>query len=123
MDLRLTLDPHDVLVVHLSEGDLETAVSVHPSRAGAESLQRALHAAIADGYGECFWPGLSGGQYWWIFKRDGEALETIAMWTRGGAALWEHVFRATDAAGWVGERLAGEIKRLGYDKLELRSQN
>lgn len=121
MDLRLTRDPHDVLVVHLSEGDLETTVAVHPSRAGAESLCRALDAAVADGYGECFWPGLSGGQYWWIFKRDGETLETIAMWTRGGAALWEHVFRATDSAAWVSERVAAEITRLGLDKLEVRS--
>jgi hypothetical protein len=120
MDLRLTLDPYDVLVVQLSEGDLATMVSVYPSRPGVESLQRALRAAIADGYGECFWPGLSGGQYWWIFKRDGQTLETIAMWTRGGAALWEHVFRATDAANWVSERLADEIKRLGLDESEVR---
>jgi hypothetical protein len=119
MDLRLALDPHDVLVVHLSEGDFETTVSVHPARAGTESLQRALQAAIAEGYGECFWPGLSGGHYWWIFKRDGETLETIAMWTRGGAALWEHVFRATDAAAWVDERLADEIRRLGFEPSEL----
>ena len=112
MDLRLTLDPHDVLVVHLSEGDLETTVSVHPSRAGAESLQRALQAAIAGGYGECFWPGLTGGQYWWIFKRENQTLEVVAMWTRGGAALWEHVFRATDAADWVRERLGDQIELL-----------
>jgi hypothetical protein len=122
MDLRLTLDPHDVLVVHLSEGGLATTVSVHPSRAGAESLQRALGAALAEGYGECFWPGLSGGQYWWIFKREADSLETIAMWTRGGAALWEHVFRATDAADWVQDRLADEVRRLGFDTSTARSQ-
>jgi hypothetical protein len=113
MDLRLTLDPYDVLVVHLRDGDGETTVSVHPSQAGAESLRRALGAAIAGGYGECFWPGMPGGQYWWIFKRDAESLETIAMWTRGGASLWEHVFRATDAASWVHDRLDAEIDRLG----------
>jgi hypothetical protein len=112
MDLRLTLEPYDVLVVHLHDGEDETTVSVHPSRAGAESLRRALHAALAEGYGDCFWPGMSGGQYWWIFKRDAETLETIAMWTRGGAALWEHVFRATDAASWMEGRLDAEIGRL-----------
>jgi len=56
----------------------ETTVSVHPSRAGAESLQRALHTALAEGYGDCFWPGMPGGQYWWIFKCEQETLETIA---------------------------------------------
>ena len=113
MDLRLTLEPYDVLVVHLRDGDDETTVSVHPSRAGAESLQRALNAALEEGYGDCFWPGMPGGHYWWMFKRDRETLETIAMWTRGGASLWEHVFRATDSAAWVRERLADEIDRLG----------
>jgi hypothetical protein len=113
MDIRLSLEPHDVLVVHLRDGADETSVSVHPAKAGAESLHRALDAAISSGYGECFWPGMPGGQYWWIFKRDAETLETIAMWTRGGASLWEHVFRATDAASWVQARLVEELDRLG----------
>ena len=50
---------------------------------------------------------------WWIFKREAETLETVTLWTRGGASLWEHVFRATDAAGWVHQRVAGEIARVG----------
>jgi hypothetical protein len=113
MDLRLTLEPYDVLAVHLRDGDDETTVSVRPSRAGAESLQRALRTALAEGYGDCFWPGMTGGQYWWMFKRDHETLETIAMWTRGGASPWEHVFRATDSAAWVRERLDAEVERWG----------
>jgi len=89
---------------------------VQVSRAGAASLLRALDDGLTEGYGECFWPGSDGGQYWWIFKRDGASMEVIAMWTRGGASLWEHVFRATDAADWVEERLTSEI-----DRLELRT--
>jgi len=112
MDLGLTIEPYDMLVVSLRDGTDETTVSVHPSQAGVQSLVRALDAAIADGYGECFWPGAPGGQYWWIFQRRDETLEVIVMWTRGGAALWEHVFRTTDAAQWVRDRLAQEIDRL-----------
>jgi hypothetical protein len=112
MNLHLAIEPLDTLVVHLREGREETTVAVRPSRVGARSLSRALDAAIAEGYGECFWPGLPGGQYWWMFKRDAERLEVVAMWTRGGASLWEHVFRATDAAAWVHERLHEEIERL-----------
>ena len=113
MNLQLALEDHDTLAVHLRDGDKHTVVTVRPSRAGAQSLLRALDAAIADGYGECFWPAIPGGQYWWIFKRDAESLEVVAMWTRGGASLWEHVFRSTDAAGWVQGRLREEIVRLG----------
>jgi hypothetical protein len=113
MNLQLRLLPDDVLSVELREGREQATVSVHPSAPGAVSLRRALDAALAVGYGECFWPGAPGGQYWWIFKRDDETLEVVAMWTRGGASLWEHVFRATDAAIWVRDRLHGEIHRLG----------
>jgi hypothetical protein len=44
------------------------------------------------------------------------------MWTRGGASLWEHVFRATDAADWMKDRVAEEIRRLGFDQSAARSQ-
>lgn len=118
MHLRLSLEPYDTLMVHLQEGQEKTSVSVHPSRAGATSLLRALDVAVTDGYGECFWPGDPGGQYWWIFKRDQDSMEVIAMWTRGGASLWEHVFRATDSAAWVEEQLTTEI-----DRLDLRARS
>ena len=74
---------------------------------------RAIDDAMVTGYGECFWPALTGGQYWWIFKRDESRFETIAMWTRGGASLWEHVFRATDEAEWVRDQVADQVARLG----------
>jgi hypothetical protein len=45
-------------------------------------------------------------------------MEMIAMWTRGGASSWEHVFRATDSADWIEERLTSEI-----DRLSLRSDS
>src|SRR6185503_11302822 len=112
MHLRCEIEDLDVLVVYLREGDAETNVSVSPAAAGAASIRRAIEAALDTGYGECFWPGRPGGQYWWIFKRDAETLETIAMWTRGGASLWEHTFRATDEAIWFRDRLQAEVDRL-----------
>ena len=115
MNLHLTVEPGDLLVVHLQEGREETTVQVYPSQAGAESLRRAVGAALTEGYGECFWPGGgdTGGQYWWIFKRDAESIEVIAMWTRGGASAWQHVFRATDAAAWIQDRVDTELTRIG----------
>ena len=115
MTFEFRIEPHDVLVVDLREGAEQTSLAVHPARAGAGSLRRALDAAIVDGYGECFWPASTGGQYWWIFKRDADGLDVIAMWTRGGASMWEHVFRATDSVDWVDERVTSETARLGLD--------
>ncbi len=37
------------------------------------------------------------------------------MWTRGGAALWEHVFRSTDSVDWVKTALDREIANLPTD--------
>jgi hypothetical protein len=113
VQLHLTHDPPDTLVVVLQDGPAMTRVAVSPAKAGARSLSRALADAVTDGYGECFWPGQPGGQYWWIFRRDAETLETVVLWTRGGASLWEHVFRATDAAAWIRDRVAHELAALG----------
>ena len=114
MDLRLAIEGDDLLMVSLQDGEAQAVLSVHPPAAAVTSLGRALQAALEDGYGECFWPAATGGLYWWIFTRDHETLETIALWTRGGVAIWEHVFRATDSAAWVEERLRAEIANLGF---------
>src|SRR6185436_14020832 len=117
MDIRLERAGHDELIVHLKDGTVETSVSVPQSRPGATSLRRALNAALTDGQGECFWPCTTGGQYWWVFKHEQTAMEVIVMWTRGGASLWEHVFRATDATDWVRTRLVEELDRLKLGSL------
>ena len=112
MDVRLTREGHDELVVHLRDGADETTVSVPQARPGAESLMRALDTALATGHGECFWPCTTGGHYWWMFKRDGAALELIVMWTRGGVATWEHVFRATASVDWIRGQIVEELHRI-----------
>ena len=114
MDLHLAVDA-DILTVSLRDAEAEAVLSVHPPAAGITSLTRALQEALDHGHGECFWPAASGGIYWWLFRRTHETLEVTALWSRGGVAIWEHVFRATDAAGWVQERLHAEVTRLGRD--------
>jgi hypothetical protein len=101
------------LIVHLRDGQDETSVTVPQSRPGVMSLTRALEDALSEGHGECFWPCTTGGQYWWMLQCTGASIEVIVMWTRGGASLWEHVFRATDATAWVQQRWSEELARLG----------
>jgi hypothetical protein len=112
MHLSLTRDPFDTLIVILRDGDVETTVSARPSSAALRSLSGVVDDAGRDGYGECFWPGADGGQYWWIVKRDESAAEVVVMWTRGGVAIWEHVFRATDAFSWIRDHLDREMARI-----------
>jgi hypothetical protein len=113
VDLRFAIEHDDVLTVVLRDGEAQAALSAQPAAAAVQSLGRALEAAMSHGYGECFWPAATGGVYWWIFSRRDESLETTALWTRGGVAIWEHVFRATDGAEWIRERLRAEMAALG----------
>ena len=113
MDLTLSVEHRDELTVRLRDGRDEATVTISPVGAASLSLSRALDDAMSAGYGECFWPGQPGGQYWWIFKRVDATLEVALMWTRGGASLWEHVFRATDAVSWIRERWQSELGRIG----------
>ena len=112
MDLRLVIEAPDRLIVHLREGVDETTVAVSPADAGVASLTRALDDAVAQGYGECFWPGLPGRAGPVSSGAREATLDYTVMWTRGGASLWEHVFRATDAAEFVRDWLAAEQSRL-----------
>lgn len=112
MELQFTIEPHDVLSVRLTDGEQTSVVTVAPSQAGVASLRRAFQSAVDDGYGECFWPAATGGQYWWVFKREAQTIDVAAMWTRGGASLWEHVFRATDSVEWIRERLDAEANAI-----------
>src|SRR5689334_22515012 len=113
MNLEFELEPHDALTVRLRDGHDATTVSVPNARAGIDSLARTLGQAIANGYGECFWPSLDGGHYWWMLKTDQGTLEVVLMWSRGGASGWQHVFRVTDAASWVHDRVTAEAERIG----------
>ena len=117
MEVRLEPRIARPLIVHLREGEHRPR-SACLVASGADSLQRPQRGPGPDGYGECFWPGVEGGQYWWMFRRDAETLEVAVMWSRGGASGWEHVFRATDERGLVADCLATEFARL---RLALRS--
>jgi|GEM_PF-1581912 len=111
MDLTIELDDHDHLAVSIADGNERKTVSAPNAPHAAALLLQAIEDAVKDGYGECFWPA-PDGQYWWMFRRDHETLEVVAMWTRGGASGWQHVCRGTDSAEWIRSRVAAELTRL-----------
>jgi hypothetical protein len=116
MNIHLVCEAPERLTVQLREGVEERTVTVAQGRVGARLLERTIDDAIAHGYGECFWPALEGGHYWWMFRLVGESLDVAVMWSRGGASGWEHVFRAVDAVSHVREQLREELDRIGFDR-------
>jgi hypothetical protein len=112
MDLALDIDGNGRLVGHLREGAVETVVTAAQPQAAAAAVVAAIGEAAGAGYGECFWAE-STGQYWWMFRRTDETVEVVVLWSSGAVTGWQHVFRATDAIGWVRQRLDDELQKLG----------
>ena len=83
------------IVGRLRDGTLETEVSAWGTERAVQLLVTALETARDDGYGECFWPEMTG-QYWWMCRREGSRLEVVVLWSSGAGTGWQHVYRATD---------------------------
>ena len=100
------------LIAKLREGDTITDVTAWRPEQAAADLLAALDAAESESYGECFWPEPTG-QYWWMLKREDRRLETVVLYSRGGAMGWQHVFRAVDEMDYVRELVREELHRHG----------
>jgi hypothetical protein len=55
--------------------------------------------------GECFWKE-GGGEYRWVFRRDGESVRVAVLWSAGVMTGWEHVFWAECPVGEVAKLTA-----------------
>lgn len=88
------------IVLKLRDGTLETEVSAWNAARSAQALVDALEQARTEGYGECFWPELTG-QYWWMCRLDDRRLEVVVLWSSGAGTGWQHVFRAADEVDYV----------------------
>jgi hypothetical protein len=97
MDLRLDTERHGRIVATLTDEGVETTVTAADGRTAGLALLEAIDRAAADGYGECFWQE-PDGTYWWMLRRLAMRLELVVLWNSGGAAGWQHVFRAVTHA-------------------------
>lgn len=108
MELRLDTESHGRLVATLTDEGVETTVTAAHGDAAGLALLEALDRAAAEGYGECFWQE-PDGTYWWMMRRLAMRLEVVVLWTSGGAAGWQHVFRAVTHAEDFSTRAADLI--------------
>lgn len=94
----------------LREGDSVARVTGWHTQRAVMALVTALDVVVAgEGYAECFWPE-PGGQYWWMFNREGRRLEVVVLWSRGAVTGWEHVFRAADEVDYLNDRIRAELE-------------
>lgn len=91
MRLISEVDSFGRLVCTLLDGRNEVRVTSLAPASAAAALIAALDDASRDGCGECYWQE-GGGDYRWLFRRDGANLRIAVLWATGIVTGWEQVF-------------------------------
>jgi hypothetical protein len=86
------IDENGRLICTIEENGQRAIVTSASAASAVEELVAALESARADGYGECQWDE-AAGEYRWMFRRNGEQLTVVVLWSSGVITGWEHVFR------------------------------
>jgi hypothetical protein len=90
--LSLEIDENGRLICRLTDDDQHATITSAAATPAVEELSAALESARNDGYGECQWQE-AAGEYRWMFRRTGERLTVVALWSSGVITGWEQVFR------------------------------
>jgi hypothetical protein len=112
--MTITIETDDLgrYVCRLTDDDVSaTATSSNVPQAG-QALLQAIEDARSTGYGECQWDE-QGGDYRWMFKRDGDRLTVAVMWCHGVITGWQHVFRADGDFDSFDRDVSSQLERLG----------
>lgn len=105
MDFTLDRDASGRVICTLTEGGHAATVTASNVPEAGTGLAEALECARTLGLGECWWEE-QGGDYRWLFRRDGERLTVAVMWSSGTITGWQHVFRTECDL----ERFAGQVR-------------
>jgi hypothetical protein len=93
MTVRFATCEYDRLMCEMERGAIKATATSSNRAAAAAAMREALASAEANGAGECFWQE-GGGEYRWVFRRDGDNLRLAVLWSAGVLTGWEHVFWA-----------------------------
>ncbi len=107
MDVLIAKDHYGRLVCTLCPRGRAAVVTASDPAAAAGSLLDALDEVQQTGYAECFWPE-PNGEYRWMFRRAGDTLTVVVLWSIGTLTGWDHVVDAeTDFAGFASQVRGG----------------
>lgn len=108
MEITITTDETGHLVCTLDDGVAKALVTASNTPGAGEDLLAALDEARDTGLGECLWE-VPGGEYRWMFRREGERLTVAVMWSAGVITGWQHVFRSDCEAEPFAERAEAQV--------------
>jgi hypothetical protein len=95
MLVAMDLDPAGHLVCTLSHGQSEAFITSSQASEALADLAAALDDTARDGCGECYWLE-GGGDYRWMFRRNGANISVVVLWCTNPVKGWENVFWSED---------------------------
>ena len=111
MDLMFETDEYHRIICTLVDAAQSATVTASNVPEAAEDLWDALQSAASSGLGECFWQE-QAGVYRWLFRRDGDRVTLVVLWSTGTITGWEHVFRSECDLAWLSTRMTEDLSRL-----------
>jgi hypothetical protein len=114
MTMTVTIETDDLgrYICTLTDADVSAIVTASNAPEAGAALLQALEDARTTRYGECQWDE-QGGEYRWMFKREGDRLTVAVMWCHGTITGWQHVFRADGGFEPFARDVSAQLDRLG----------
>ncbi len=111
MNLSLETDHFGRLICSISHGGGEAVVTASNPSAAAADLAAAIEDAVTAGCGECYWQE-AGGEYRWMFRRDGDQVRLAVLWSAGTLTGWEQVLSAECDLDTFARQVRDELHRV-----------
>jgi hypothetical protein len=111
MLLSITVDEAGRYLCDLADGPEHATVTASNVPEAGVDLLAALDDARDSGLGESLWAE-QGGDYRWMFRRNGNHLIVAVMWCSGTGVGWQHVFRAEGDFEAFAKQLTDEMSRV-----------
>jgi len=109
MQLSLHCDPFGRVVGMIAHNGAQATVTSSDAASALAELQSAVASAVSGGMGECFWHE-AAGDYRWLFRREGDTMRVVVLWSIGTLTGWEHRFWVECAAGEFRDTMGAAIE-------------
>lgn len=110
LSLELRLDEQGRVIAELGCGASRATVTSSAAGEAIADLAAAFEDTVREGCGECYWAE-GGGDYRWLFRRNGESVSVVVLWCVNPVTGWEHVFWAETGWGELLETVRGALAR------------
>jgi len=114
IDLAFQRHPSGGLIGTLGDGTTSATIGAAEVDRALADVLLAVDEAQRQPFSECFWP-VPGGEYRWMFRRNGDEVTVVVLWSAGTVPGWQHVFRAECDYRWLVERLRAELAILDVE--------